>query len=38
MVEIDGKLYPKDKVLKALKLYAALEDGSLEAEIKERFK
>ena len=35
MVEIDGKLYPKDRVKKALKLYQDLLDGSLEAAIKE---
>ena len=34
-IEIDGKPYPVERVRKALKLYQALQDGSLEEEIKE---
>ena len=37
-IEIDGKTYPVDRVRKALKLFDALENGSLEEQILERFK
>ena len=36
MVEIDGKIYEKQKVLKALKLYEALTSGKLVEQIKNR--
>ena len=38
MIEIEGVDYPIEVVKKALKLYEALNDGSLEAEIVEMIK
>ena len=35
MVEIENKTYPVEYVKKAIRLYEALLDGSLEAQIKE---
>lgn len=35
MVEIDGKIYDKSKVLKALKLYEDFLSGQLAKDIKE---
>ena len=38
MINIDGETYSEEYVKKALKLYESLQNGSLEAEIKEKFK
>lgn len=38
MIEIDGKIYKKSIVLKALRLYKDLQDGRLAAAIEEAVK